>query len=148
MELESRVINLIFGWDMHNFILESRVDDKLEDVLNAIKDNKIENLNIEKSLMDSYTRGEITDTEICLKVAGFLREYGKFLIVIETPIPRSISRDDKGKTTWVSSGFGRSWVTVMVIDSIDIMREKIKSFEDRRFEEEYQKQLETIRRSD
>ena len=144
MELESRIIDVIFGWDMHNFVNDNGVDDKLEDILDAIENNSIENLDLNKKLLDSYKNEEISDCDICLEVAGYLRENGKFLIVFETPIPNSIKKNGNKIVSWSSNGFGFSRVTVMLINSFDMMREKIKEFEEKMFEEEYLKQLEKV----
>lgn len=144
MELESRIIDVIFGWDMHNFVNDNGVDDKLEDILDAIENNSIENLDLNKKLLDSYKNEEISDCDICLEVAGYLRENGKFLIVFETPIPNSIKKNGNEIVSWSSNGFGFSRVTVMLINSFDMMREKIKEFEEKMFEEEYLKQLEKV----
>ncbi len=144
MELESRIIDVIFGWDMHNFVNDNGVDDKLEDILDAIENNSIENLDLNKKLLDSYKNEEISDCDICLEVAGYLRENGKFLIVFETPIPNSIKKNGNEIVSWSSNGFGFSRVTVMLINSFDTMREKIKEFEEKMFEEEYLKQLEKV----
>ena len=144
MELESRIIDVIFGWDMHNFVNDNGVDDKLEDILDAIENNSIENLDLNKKLLDSYKNEEISDCDICLEVAGYLRENGKFLIVFETPIPNSIKKNGNEIVSWSSNGFGFSRITVMLINSFDMMREKIKEFEEKMFEEEYLKQLEKV----
>ena len=144
MELESRIIDVIFGWDMHNFVNDNGVDDKLEDILDAIENNSIENLDLNKKLLDSYKNEEISDCDICLEVAWYLRENGKFLIVFETPIPNSIKKNGNEIVSWSSNGFGFSRITVMLINSFDMMREKIKEFEEKMFEEEYLKQLEKV----
>ncbi|MGL5752151.1 MAG: hypothetical protein ACRCXT_16580 [Paraclostridium sp.] len=144
MELESRIIDVIFGWDMHNFVNDNGVDDKLEDILDAIENNSIKNLDLNKKLLDSYKNEEISDCDICLEVAEYLRENGKFLIVFETPIPKNIKKNGDEIISWRSNGFGFSRITVMLINSFDMMREKIKEFEEKMFEEEYIKRLEKV----
>ena len=144
MDLESRIVNVVFGWDMHNFVNDNGVDDKLEDILDAIENNSIENLDLNKKLLDSYKNDEISDCDICLEIARYLRENGKFIIVFETPIPNNINKNGNEIVSWSSSGFGFCRVTVMLINSLDMMREKIKEFEEKMFEEEYQKQIEKV----
>ena len=144
MDLESRIVNVVFGWDMHNFVNDNGVDDKLEDILDAIENNSIENLDLNKKLLDSYKTDEISDCDICLEIARYLRENGKFIIVFETPIPNNINKNGNEIVSWSSSGFGFCRVTVMLINSLDMMREKIKEFEEKMFEEEYQKQIEKV----
>ena len=144
MDLESRIVNVVFGWDMHNFVNDNGVDDKLEDILDAIENNSIENLDLNKKLLDSYKNDEISDCDICLEIARYLRKNGKFIIVFETPIPNNINKNGNEIVSWSSSGFGFCRVTVMLINSLDMMREKIKEFEEKMFEEEYQKQIEKV----
>lgn len=139
MELESRVINIIFGWDMHNFINDDSIDEKLEDVMNAISENRIMNMNCNINLKDET----ISDSDICSEIASYLKEQGNHLIVIETPIPTNIKKDESGFKSW-GSGFGYCRITVIMINSFDIIRETIKKVEDNIMEEEYKKELEKI----
>lgn len=136
MELNSRIQELIFGWDMHNFIHDENIDDKLEDVFQAIMDNNIKDLPLKQEFLDNSD--ELSDGELCQEIAGYLREQSSHLIVLHTPIPKNISKDEKGNIkSWCSNGWGMIRITVIFIASIETMREKILEFEDEMFEEIY-----------
>lgn len=141
MDLSSRIRDMIFGWDMHNFINDDKVDDKLEEVLDAIRGNGIKYITLNKVLLEDYKNEKISDGDICDELARYLREKGNHLIVIETPIPTNVVKNDKGFVSWASNGFGFCRITVMMVFSIETMREKISELEEEILEEQYQKQL-------
>ena len=144
MNLESRIKDFIFGWDMHNFILDDNVDEKLEPIIDAISSNSIKNINLNHKLLENWKDNKISDGDICNELASYLKGEGNNLIIFETPIPSNIKKDENGFKSWTSNGFGYCVITVMMINSLENMKEKIKEVEEELMEKEYQKQINKV----
>lgn len=139
MEFSSRIRDFIFSWDIHNFIQDENIDEKLETVLDVALDNNIKGLPLKQDYIDNY-KDEDCKSELLFDIANHLKETGQHLAVIETPIPKNITKENGNFKSWTSYSFGMCRITVVVIKGFEFIQKEIEEIENEILEEVYRKE--------